>query len=554
MAIDLPPALPPQAADSALIRETKAADSSYIGGKLGNVEVRVFGNRSLDQETILSVIANASAPSEVVKDLTRAYYDAGFLWVKLFYYRVEDIVGVIVSQSVVSEVRGDERITPHFESLVGDADPTLAEYDTARVLAALKSERIGENYTVTYEDLGNQQLAVVLESSADEDYDNTDYIFELNNKGSRYLGRYFGLAGLQHRTDSGTKWSFAYQRAFIEWGESLDGEKLNQYSLSVDHPFSFGLYGIDLSYVEYERDPEGQLVQPGSCSLLFFCTGPTVSSTRLDVQAEIQRFGVRGQQVIYSDTQQRLRLKERVEYVDSYIEENNSDTILIDERYPVAEVGVLYNSRFQNDRSSFNAGLDARVGLSSSGTLDTYDEYRRAFLAQNPSASEAPDVAPAARSGEFVTLQPSVNYQYALSPRTVFSATLKGQYANEQVPEQEQFVLGGMDSLGAYLPGILIGDEGFHLKLEVSRSLSWKGVTFRPALFIEQGQTWYNNTDGDLGDAQKVADAGFALSMNFGHGLESHWVVARNVSDDVIDEALLEASEADFFWRLRLTL
>ena len=73
-------------------------------------------------------------------------------------------------------------------------------------------------------------------------------------------------------------------------------------------------------------------------------------------------------------------------------------------------------------------------------------------------------------------------------------------------------------------------------------------------MFIEQGQSWYNNTDTDLGDAQKVADAGVALTVDLTHGLESHWVIARNVSDDVIDEELLQASEADFFWRLRLKI
>lgn len=554
MAIDLPPALPPQPADSALILAAKSENSSYIGGKLGSVEVRVFGNRLLDQQTILSVIAGSESPSEVVKELARAYYNAGYLWVQLHYYRVEDTVGVIVSQSIVSEVQGDERITGHFQNLVGDTDPTLAEFDTARVLAALKSERIGQNYSVGYKALGPQRIAMVFDGQAQDEYSSTDFIAELNNKGSRYLGRYFGLVGVQHRNDRGTEFSAAYQGAFIEWGESEDGKSLNQYSLSVDHPFSYGLYGLDLSYVDYERDPEGQFVQPGTCTLLLLCSSPTITTAKLDLEAEIQRYGLRGEQVIYSDTSQRLRLKERIEYVDSYIEEKQTANVLLDERYPVVELGAHYSTRLQHEKAYLSASLDARFGLSSSGTLDRYGEFQQVFLAQNPSAASAPDVTPAARTGEFIALRPELNYQYPLAPRTVVSATVKGQFANEQLPEQDQFVLGGMESLAAYLPGVLIGDEGVHLKLELSHAFAWGHFKFRPSIFIEQGQSWYNNTDTDLGDAQKVADAGIALTVDLTRGLTSYWAMARNISDDVIDEELLEASEADFFWRLRLEI
>jgi len=554
MAIDLPPALPPQPADSALILATKAENSSYIGGKLGSVEVRVFGNRLLDQQTILSVIAGSESPSEVVKELARAYYNAGYLWVQLHYYRVEDTAGVIVSQSIVSEVQGDERITGYFQNLVGDTDPALAEFDTARVLAALKSERIGQNYSVGYKVLGPQRIAMVFDGQAQVEYSSTDFIAELNNKGSRYLGRYFGLVGVQHRNDHGTEFSAAYQGAFIEWGESEDGKSLNQYSLSVDHPFSYGLYGLDLSYVDYARDPEGQFVQPGNCTLLLLCSSPTITTAKLYLEAEIQRYGLRGEQVIYSDTSQRLRLKERIEYVDSYIEEKQTANVLLDERYPVVELGAHYSTRLQNEKAYLSASLDARFGLSSSGTLDRYGEFQQVFLAQNPSAASAPDVTPAARTGEFIALRPELNYQYPLAPRTVVSATVKGQFANEQLPEQDQFVLGGMESLAAYLPGVLIGDEGVHLKLELSHAFAWGDFKFRPSIFIEQGQSWYNNTDTDLGDAQKVADAGIALTVDLTRGLTSYWAMARNISDDVIDEELLEASEADFFWRLRLEI
>lgn len=554
MAIDLPPALPPLASDSDLISEIKTTNASYVGGKLGNVEVRVIGNKLLDQGAILSVIRDAKAPSDVVKDLARAYYNAGYLWVQLHYYRVEDVVGVIVSQAVVSEVRGDERLTGYFSGLVGDTDPTLAEFDTARVLANLKSERIGQDYAVSYELLENQRLAMVLDAQPKADHQSTNFIAELNNKGSRYLGRYFGLVGVQHRSEEGTEFSAAYQRAFISWGESEDGKSLNQYSFSVDHPFTFGLYGLDISYVDYERNPDVQFVQAGNCSLLLFCSGPTTTSTKLELDAEIQRVGLRGQQVIYSDTRQRLRLKERVEYVDSYIEEKQSDALLLDERYPAVEVGAYYNRRLQGDSAYLGASLNARFGLSSSGTLDTYGEFQQSNQAQSSTASQVSDVAPAARNGEFFVLNPELSYRYSLAPSTELSATLNGQFADEQLPEQEQFVLGGMDSLAAYLPGVLIGDEGLHLKLSLSHSFTWNGLRFRPSVFLEQGQSWYNNTDTDLGDAQKVADAGFALTVDLPYGLVSHWVVARNISDDVRDESVLEASEADFFWRLRLTI
>ena len=48
---------------------------------------------------------------------------------------------------------------------------------------------------------------------------------------------------------------------------------------------------------------------------------------------------------------------------------------------------------------------------------------------------------------------------------------------SQQLPQQQQWVLGGIHRMAAWLPGTLIGDEGFYARLAVQKPFDWNGVT-----------------------------------------------------------------------------
>jgi hypothetical protein len=556
MAIDLPPVMPPQLATSAQISAYSAVSATEVSATINGTNVRVLGNRYLSDADVKNILSSAKTPAEGIINLTKRYYQSGHLLVRIRYAREGDDVVVFVEQLTLSDIRVDADIQPYFEGLVGDTDLSISEFDRARILANLKAERGGYEYSMSYQETGNNTVALVMTKAAVENYDSTDYILEANNKGSRFLGRYFGLAGIKHRFEDGTELSLAYQTAFTDLGESRDGENLDQFSVSVDRPFVSGLYGLDLSYVEYSRDPKIAQTQTGLCILGLLGCGTSTSITTVNLDAEILQAAFRGEQILFSGIDSRLSVTEKLEHIDSVVEQAGTSSKLLEETYQIVDVGVKYQkSRYKTDElpaAQLNAGLNFLAGFGDGGTLDNYGEYQAAFMTQNPGIS-VPDVVPAARTAEFLALQASARYMVRIADETLLSFSANGQFADEQLPQQQQFVLGGMNTLSAYLPGVLVGDEGYYINASLEKTFTWNEYKISPSVFAEYGASWFNNTNSEFGDTQSIADAGVRLRIEFTDYLFTEFVAALPIYDDVANSDELNALEADFFWRVRFT-
>lgn len=553
MAIDLPPVIPPEMASRAQIEALKGASGGAITATIGSNSVRVVGNTHLDESEVQELLASAATPAEAVVKLASAYYTRGHMLVRVNYYRAGAEVLILVKQLTLSSVSG-EGVSHYFAALEGDSDLSVEEFERARVMANLKSERAGVDYSIGYRFEDNDRVAMTLLPKEKQDFDPTDIIVEANNKGSRFLGRYFGLVGVNHDFASGTSVSASYQTAFTDLGESRDGKSLDQFSVAADHPFALGLFGADISYIEYEREPD---LSDGSsnCLLLFLLCSPG-GSQQFDLNAEILQVGLSGEQVLKATPTQRLTITERLEYNDSIIELAGRDEKLLDEQYQIAEVGLNYlGQRFKTQTDSpatLNVSVKARAGFGSGGTLEDYPRFRADYVSGNPGLP-IPDVVPQARTAEFLALIPSAQYRQLVGKDLELQINARGQLADEQLPQQQQFVLGGMGSLSAYLPGALIGDEGVFVSASLNKKLVWNGLDLLPAAFAEYGTSQFNNASSDLGSNQSLADAGLRLTVSYQDALYSEFVVARPLYDDVVDEDAVEALEADFFWRLRYT-
>lgn len=558
MAIDLPPVMPPKSASAAEIQSIRA--SRAIETQINGVAVKVYGNQYLSDAELREVLTASKTPAEAVVNLAKRYYTDGHLLVQVNYARMVDAVAILVSQKTLKQVAGDPDITPYFSGIENDSDLKIDEFHTAHVLADLRAERAGDTYSISYEDQGADAVNMIFTRSDATDHDGTDLILEANNKGSRFLGRYFGLAGVKHQFDNGTQAQLAYQTAFTELGESRDGTELNQYTFNIDHPFTSGLYGFDITYTDYQREPRVDSSTPATCidlplplPLPPLCTPAQTTSQTVELEAEILQASLRGEQVLYSSPWKRITLNERIEYVDSTLERNDTGEVILDENYYVGELGGKYIQTWyqseERDAARLTAELKLRAGFGDGGTLDDYDNY----LSQFSDPALAPDVVAQARNAEFFALLPSVSYQQRITPEFTATAKVRGQFADEQLPQQQQFVLGGMDGLSAYLPGALLGDLGYLATLSIETGFDGAGLRFSPTAFLEYGSAWFNNTRSDLGDAQSVADAGLKLSVTHGKNFLSEIATALPVYDDVADPQQLENLEVKFYWRVRLT-
>ena len=542
MAIDLPPVMPPQLATQQQMEVAKQYRGSYVERRINGVLLRVQDAPYLSGEQLQAVLDDADSPSSAITALSRRYYNMGHLLVSLQYFRLGDTVTVMVSQSRVKGLRGNPLLTHFFSRLVGDDDLQLHEFDRARVPAAIYAERAGLEYSISYEAHADDEVILDFVERGASDAETTDVELELNNRGSRFLGRYFARVGGAQRFATGTELKGSVQTVISDWGETGDGDDYQQFEVSVDQPLRHGLYGVDLSYIRYERSPTVQVTSSGGG----FCLPPLIScptqqqSITLPLDAEIQQASLRGEQLLYSNPLRRFNVFERLSYVDSRIEPQAGGAALLDEHFASLEVGARYTMR----QRWFARSVFLRVEFATElGLSDDDGSFGR---------ESTPEVAIGRRSAEYVIAKPALAINLALDDSTELRLSGQGQWSdNTQLPRQRQWVLGGGSNLSAWLPGTLVGDDGMHASIALQRRYVWQGFTLSPSVFIEYGAARFNDTDDDLGEWQRLADAGFSVSLEAPYGLSSQWVLAAPVAENVADESRLDSKEVDFYWSMQ---
>ena len=555
MAIDFPPALPPHLTTVTEITTAAAGASAPYVGLVNGYELRVTGDHYLSEAELETIFSTAKTPSQTIFLMSSLVLRKGHLLVSMEYAPEGSVVYVHAVQAALTSVEG-EGVAQYFKGLEGDSDLTRAEFERARVMANVKSQRTGVDYSARFVVDENQPnvASLVFDATPVEDFDATDVYLQFGNQGSRYVGRYFGDVGISHNFDDGSRVGLGYQTAFTDLGESRDGEDYHRIQISADKPFSSGLYGITASHTEYTQQlgsSSGSSTTGGTgaiCDLLsalgLCAPGASTPGQSYDLEADINVVSLSGEQVLASDLTYRINLFERLEYIDSQLDVSGVGS-LQDEKYGTLELGAKYFSAETMGDTKFrwSAQLSVKAGITGdSGTLGTYAEY----LAANPTSSS---VVPAARTAEFVTILPRIAAKLPLSKETELNASVFAQYADEQLPQQQQWVLGGMKSISAYLPGVMSGDSGYFGDLSLQHKVVVAGIDVTAAVFAEYGAAWFENAAGTAGDERSIADAGVRVSADLGWGVNLDAVVARPLADDgFVSDDELERLEADFYF------
>ncbi len=558
MATDLPQALPPQLESADKIAAYSAAAEAYTG-TVNGFNLRVTGSHYLSKEDLDTIFKTARTPSEAIILINANTARRGHLLVTTLYASpVQNTINVHAVQGSVAALKGPAGITHFFSGLVGEPDLDAGEFDRARVMANLRSSRSGMDYTVTTERADPKLVTLVFNETPAKDADTTDVTLQFGNEGSRFVGRYFADGGLAHNFSDGTRVALGYQTALPELGESGDGEDYDSYSFKIDRPFSFGLYGLDASRSQYSRgiDIETMVQGPPGSNLLVDLLGPvgsllsgllggntpsspTLIRTHIDLDADIRRYGLSGEQVLAGDINYRFSLFQRIEHVDSQIEVSDStdSLMLLDEVYSTAEIGAKYL------HASYLGSM--RLDWSLKGSIEAGLTGDKGTLGSNDSA---PGVSIGKRTSEFIAFKPAAEARWRVLPNGSFGLMVAGQYAQDQLPEQQQWVLGGMNSIAAYLPGVLIGDTGYYGKTDFEYIWKYSGVELTGSIFGEHGTAQFEDASGPDGSERSITDVGVRLKAKFGKTFEIQAVSAQSLSEDNVDQSVIDRTEADFFF------
>lgn len=573
MAIDLPPVIPPQASTAERIEQYAALQrDNIIDVSVGDYTLKISGNRYLSREQIDLIMSAALTPAQAVNALNQAYYQVGHLLVTVYFAQRDKTIFAHVINGKLSAIKAPDSIYPYFSGLIGDEDLQKSEFGSKQVLASLKSDRSGLDYAVTYQVGGDPEAySLVFTEKPKADHDATDLSFSVNNFGNRFLGRYFANASLKHDFTSGISASVAYDRALTEFGDVNGGDYYDGYTFGLNYPSSFGLYGLEAHYVEYSRDAEVQQAENNSglgtpdggaslCSVPLLCgvsggllgldlsggslfPTPNSNTTSLNLYSETVSVALTGEQVISGDSFHRLTTSQRLEKIDSFIDVKNLG-LALDEPQTTLELGLKYNKLMRL--------FGVATQLTAQGLVEVGLEGDDGTLGSDPRKGV---VATGRRTGDFLILKPRGGLKMAATDWLSVKLDLISQFSDKkQVPLQQQFFLGGSSGLSAYLPGVLVGDSGVYTKFALeSNGLPLWGLNFKPSLFAEYGQAWYEDAAGSAGEIRAIGDAGFSLSIELGDSLMSEFIAATPIYDNNLDDTALSALEVDFFWRVKLS-
>jgi len=155
-------------------------------------------------------------------------------------------------------------------------------------------------------------------------------------------------------------------------------------------------------------------------------------------------------------------------------------------------------------------------------------------------------------SGHWVTLNPSFTRDFTFSPGWVLTARADGQWSSEPLISNEQFGLGGVNSVRGYHEGEVFGDTGWHLSLEQQTAPVIVGMvygntplTLRGSVYTDYGRVFLLDPEGRQGSTP-LSDVGFGGVASVG----SHWQAHFLFSLPLLDSPTIQAYHPFFNFAL----
>ncbi|HWX20850.1 MAG TPA: POTRA domain-containing protein [Candidatus Binatia bacterium] len=128
-------------------------------------------------------------------------------------------------------------------------------------------------------------------------------------------------------------------------------------------------------------------------------------------------------------------------------------------------------------------------------------------------------------SGHWLVINPSLSRDFFIHTNWVLSARADGQWASEPLISNEQFGVGGINSVRGYREGEVFGDNGWHVSLEQKTPPQVVGLvsprnplTLRGAVYMDYGEAYLIDPNGRDGRIP-LWGTGFGGVATIG----SHW-------------------------------
>lgn len=540
MPIDLPPSLPPQVGNPDVL-ETRyeIAQKNTIDVRIASQLIRISGNSYLNEKTIRKAAAAVDTPAQFIKLLDALYAAEGYPFVNVEYGREDDsgIIYIDISQGYIERIDAPPLLQPFFNRFQDVPNLQFEDFHIMQVLAGIKADRAGVNVSSEYtvSEIQPDEYVLDLDIQPDPEHEDWTLATSFGNPGNRFLGRYFGFASVQYNTPNGDILGLTYGRSFSNLGEPRGGRDYNygQFKYSTVNPT--GLYSFSVSYAQYILENQ-------------FGFQETQRTHTVTVSLD-------GSQLLHATASTRLLLNETLEYIDSateVIEAPVSRTLPGGLRFPV-QGQQIRDLRYATAKLGLTLSHSWQV-FSNPTSVEIRGSYERGF------AGEIDNLVQSNRQTNFNLFAGRFELSYRLFWDIVSRLTFKGQVTlGAELPQQQQWVLGGPGELSAFLPGILIGDNGSYGRFDlIMPPLSLGPSNLRLTFFVEAGNAVYADRTGSDAAVRAAADAGVKLELDVGEWLDMSVYHAESLGVRNFEvfpgEEFVEDNTVDWFFNVTVTL
>ncbi|MGC9271674.1 ShlB/FhaC/HecB family hemolysin secretion/activation protein [Acidiphilium sp.] len=461
-------------------RRLPAAAGAPIRVQSNGYDYVVTGNTLLPAARIRTELASATGPAEAAQRLLALYRRLGHVMIGIRVLTSSNHVTIAVVEGRIVDVREQASGLAAFYRGVA-FDPTVTNDQLLRrnVMADAYASASGLDFRPNLRPApqpGGSDL--VLDAAQHPGFESLSGSALLGNYGNRYTGGVVLGENLQLQPGHGTVFALNYAHGLPELTNASRGSRYDGAGASAAVITPYGKYTLAWAGARYRVGAAGAPLYPEGSTEAW-----TLSGERLLAATPTARFGVNGALAhvhVASDV-----------YGGAYV--------LTDQDYNVASLGfrVAKNVVAFGRQASVSATATATLGLSAPrGTL----------AISQPGAPES----------RFRYINLGLNWDQPLTAGWSLSLSTSGQWSWSSLPQNQQWVLGGIGSLSAWSPAIIVGDSGILNRAVLqspTRSLGrW---TASAQAFVEQGAAASRYTPPSTPAWTGLADAGLGVSLQW---------------------------------------
>lgn len=478
----------------------------------------IVGNRLLTEVEVSSAVASGATPEAAVGALKKAYERKGYFLVALVGRQIEKDkeIWLQVVQGRLTHVDGPHDLVAYFSGLKGNDRIKSSDVIRQSTLAQAYDATNGQQPQISFQpapEIGGSAMQISQTPLAGARMFGGS--LTAGNFGNRYAGHYLAQAQAYAQHDGFTL-QLNHSRALTGMDANTQGAYYSATSANLSMITPIGTFQVDDSATSYRL---GKAFAP------------------LYPAGKIKVFGASATQLLYADDLHRWSLKEGVHHIRDTGTVFSGSYVLRDQKYNVLDLGSDYSWRF--------GGLFQRAAsMSVSGGI-------KLGVARGNSGFSHAEGSP---TGHFQVYTASADVTQSLPADYSLQFSLSGQTTPDVLPSYQQWVLGGLNNLTAYLPGTIVGDRGYLGRLTL-QGPQWQvgPVQLRPSVFTEYGASRYSYIPANTPTWQSLDDIGASLSFNLpGARTSAILAYAKPLGSRHVAQSLRQGQQAHTFFYLQV--